>query len=220
MPSPRKTISPGFWRWHQRHVRRATYWRLGFGGFASTAAVLFVLHNIDVCGALAAIAGALFLLSLPGYIHTLIGKLRAVPYFEQPVSGPSTYLMGEALLRNSVALDAYLSAHGVTPISAFNSGDDFRGEALTWHDPQGALPVVERLLSAVHRNELTLDDAGAVETDLHLLAEKLRAAAQVQIRFCLLLQDYGGTNHQEHVMRKGTFFEVRAKGYQGPQGLP
>jgi len=209
MPRRKYSISPGFWRWHQRHVRRATCWRVGFGGLAATATVLYVFHDIGFCGVPAAVAGALFLLSLPAYIHTLVGRLRVVPYFEEPVSGPSTYLMGEALLRNSIAIDAYLTAHGLTPISAFNSGDDFRGEALSWHDPQCALPVVEQLASAVHSKDLAVDDAVTVESDLRLLTEKLRAAVQGQVRFCLLLQDYGGTNHQEHVMRKGTFFEVR-----------
>ncbi len=176
---------------------------------AAATAAMFAFRGTPGCQVIAAITGPLFLLYLPGSIHTLIGKLRVVPYFDQPVSGPSTYLMGEALLRNSFALDSYLVAHDSIPVSGFNSGDDFRREPLTWHDPEKALVVAESLLTALHSKDLTLDDAAAVIDDLHLLIAKLRNAVKHKIRFCLLLQDYSGTNGMEHATRTGTFFEVR-----------
>ncbi|MEZ6190790.1 MAG: hypothetical protein R3C45_05805 [Phycisphaerales bacterium] len=209
MPRRSSTISPGFWRWHRRHVRRATCWLVGIGGFTIVTAALFIFQNADICGALSAVGGSLFLLSLPSYIYRLKCKLRVVPYFENPVDGPCTYLMGESLLNNSLALDIYLLECRMLPISSFNSGDDFLGETLVWHDPHVALPVVNQLLSAIQSNHLAINDAVAVENDLKLLAEKLRIAEQSKIKFCLLLQDNGGTNHQEHVMRKGAFFERR-----------
>jgi hypothetical protein len=157
---------------------------------------------------LGAVAGAVFVIQLPGYFRTLFGRLRAVPYFAQPVSGPDTYSSGEALLLNSRAIDSYLTAHGLTPFSSFSSGDDFRGELLFWHDPQEALNVAERLLAAIGDGDLSLENAPGVTHDLELLIAKLQNAAQSKVGFCLLLRDNRGTNHREHAMRVGTFFDV------------
>ncbi len=167
---------------------------------------MFIFRGWVQCQVIAALVSTIFLLHLPGYLQLLFGGLRVVPYFERAMAGPSTYLMGEALLRNSRAIDDYLLRIGRTPLSSFNSGDDFRWEPLTWYDARPAIDIAEQALAGLRGGEFAADASAAVASDLQLLIERLRGASHDGVRFCLLLQDFRGTNALEHQMRKGTFF--------------
>jgi hypothetical protein len=153
----------------------------------------------------AAVAVALFLTFAAGAVAASRDRYRVavLPYFERPVGDTDTFLAGEELLRHSRALDEAAARCGVTPLSAFASGDDLiPGETLTWFDPADALRTTERLLAS---DALAALPAG-VAADLGLLRDSLGRASGQGIRFCLLLREGSFASGHEMSVRRGSFF--------------
>lgn len=101
-------------------------------------------------------------------------RVRVLPYFECAVGGTDTWLAGESLVWHSRALDEIAVRCGVTPLSAFASGDDLvAGEELQWFAPADALRTAERLLEADAAGSLP----ACVVSDLERLRDALRRAS-------------------------------------------
>lgn len=130
-------------------------------------------------------------------------QIRLLPYFEREVGDTDTWLAGEHLLWHSKALDDAASRLGLTPLSAFSSGDDLiRGETLRWFDAGEALPTIKRLLEP----EIIESFPAGVASDLQLLQQALQRAAAQQIRFGLMLRESSGASGHEMSLRRGSFF--------------
>lgn len=130
-------------------------------------------------------------------------RVRVLPYFERPVGDTDTWLAGESLLWHSRALDEIAVRCGVTPLSAFASGDDLvAGEESQWFAPGDALRTAERLLEADVAESLP---AGVV-SDLERLRDALRLAGAAGVRFCLLVREGSFASGHEMSVRKGSFF--------------
>lgn len=130
-------------------------------------------------------------------------QVRLLPYFEREVGQTDTWLAGEALLWHSKALDDAACQLGLTPLSAFRTGDDLiRGETLRWFDAVGALATVERLLEPDVLEHLP----AGVASDLQRLRQALQRAAAQGIRFGLILRESNGASGHEMSLRRGSFF--------------
>lgn len=130
-------------------------------------------------------------------------RVRVLPYFERRVGDTDTWLAGEALLWHSRALDAAAARCGVTPLSAFASGDDLiPDEQVCWFEAAEGLRTTERLLAAGVAGTLPTE----VVADLERLREALRRASAQEIRFGLLVREGSYASGHEMSLRKGSFF--------------
>lgn len=153
----------------------------------------------------AGVAIIIFLLFAVGFVAGARDRyrVRVLPYFERPVGGIDTWLAGENLLWHSRSLDEAARQCGVTPLSAFASGDDLvPGEQLCWFDPTDALRMAERLREA----DVAATLPAGVVTDLDRLRDALRRASAQGIRFCLLVREGSYASGHEMSIRKGSFF--------------
>jgi hypothetical protein len=153
----------------------------------------------------AGVAIAIFLLAVANIIFSFRDQflVRVVPYFERPVGETDTWLAGEDLLWHSRALDEAATRSGVTPLSAFLSGDDLiPGEELRWFTPDDALRTAERL----QEPDVAATLPAGVIADLERLRDALGRASGQGIRFCLLIREGSVTSGHEMSVRKGSFF--------------
>ena len=153
----------------------------------------------------AVVAVALLLLFTAGALLAVRDQLqvRVLPYFERSVGDIDTWLAGEHLLNHSRRLDEVAAQRGVTPLSAFASGDDLiSGEELTWFDPTDALGTTKRLLEADVAATLPVE----VVADLERLRDALGRASSLRVRFCLLVREGGTASGHEMSLRQGSFF--------------
>ena len=200
-------IAEPFYARHRSHVTGVPGCGLALVAAAGTVAAINWGFALDGQGGTvyALAASALFLLfvwsAVTGYRDQF--RVRVLPYFERPVGGTDTWLAGESLLWNSRALDEIAVRCGVTPLSAFASGDDLvAGEVLQWFAPEDALRTAERLLEADAVESLP---AGVV-SDLERLRDALRLAGAQGVRFCLLVREGSFASGHEMSVRKGSFF--------------
>ena len=101
------------------------------------------------------------------------------------------------------ALDEAATRSGVTPLSAFLSGDDLiPGEELRWFTPDDALRTAERL----QEPDVAATLPAGVIADLERLRDALGRASGQGIRFCLLIREGSVTSGHEMSVRKGSFF--------------
>ena len=130
-------------------------------------------------------------------------QVAVLPYFERQVGDIDTFLAGEALIWHSRELDEVAARCGVTPLSAFASGDDLiRGEQVCWFEAAEGLRTTERLLEPDVAGTLP---AGVV-TDLERLRDALRRASAQGIRFGLLVREGSYASGHEMSLRRGSFF--------------
>jgi hypothetical protein len=125
-----------------------------------------------------------------------------VPYFDRRVGVTGTFAQGQVVARNCRRLDRLAVDSGVSPVSAFGYADDLRGDTLAWHDPRSGLETVSALIKA-------LDPGGAdgkLVEELSNIRDALQIAVEKGAKFCFILRSGDGTNAQEHMLRKGTFF--------------
>lgn len=158
---------------------------------------------------LAACLGAVFLLALWGLLVTLLDYRHFVhihPYFEKPVSAGGAFLSGEAVAKNLESLDALADELSVTPLSEYGFADDFFGEQLTWYEPEAGLRTITTLLGVLEQQGERFDDAALVAKDLRKIADALRNAIRLNVRFCLLVRACNATNAMEWEQRIGTAF--------------
>jgi hypothetical protein len=158
---------------------------------------------------LAAVAAAIFAV---GTFTAVAGTwdcwryVRVIPYFEGKVGGIDTFLGGSGIARSLLFLDELAAEGGVAPLSAFGFHDDLRGETVGWHPPEEGLRTVETLLAAVDTEPGRVSDPEAVRRDLSRIAEALRRAADLRIRFSLLLLHGNATSGLEWERRIGSAF--------------
>lgn len=192
---------------HQEHFTHTVHnleQPLVLTGLAAVGLFIGMLRGW-ACPQVTSVAVAVFLLVGLTAFLALMDCLRArvLPYFEQPVGGPSTFMEGRSLLWHSRWLDVIAAKHGVRPLSEFASGDDLiPGEQLHWFCCNEAMATVECLLTQAETECLPLP----LIFDLVHLREALRLAAAKEIRFCLLLREGSATSGWEISQRKGSFF--------------
>lgn len=130
-------------------------------------------------------------------------KVRVVPYFEKPLGDVDTWMSGKSLLWHTRDMDELAEFLSVRPLSAFASGDDLIvGEEVKFHDPNEAVPTVEKLLSRSKKSRFPKE----LIADLTKLHEALQSAAQKDVRFCLILREGARASGHEMSFRKGSFF--------------
>ena len=196
-----------FYARHRSHITGVPGCGLALLAVSGTVAAINWGFALDGQGGMvyALAASALFLMfvwsAVAGYRDQF--RVRVLPYFERPVGGTDTWLAGESLVWHSRALDEIAVQCGVTPLSAFASGDDLVvGEVLQWFEPADALRTVERLLEA----DVAVSLPVGVVSDLERLRDALRLASAAGVRFCLLVREGSFANGHEMSVRKGTFF--------------
>jgi len=212
----RERFAEPFYTRHRAHVTGrpsgcGVAWLVGAGTVAVvnlTALVVgwstqMYLGWLDWVGAGAAVI--LFLLVVAGVRAGVRDQFRVtvLPYFEREVGDIDTFLAGEGLLWHSRALDEVAVQCGVTPLSAFASGDDLiRGELVCWFEAAEGLRTTERLLEADVAGTLST----GVVTDLERLRDALRRASDQGIRFGLLVREGSYASGHEMSLRRGSFF--------------
>jgi hypothetical protein len=207
MSRRREQFADVFFRRHRRHIVGAlvrTVVRLAVSGTLATYTLvpIFAGRGNAILASVATAVFLFFLLSFGVSVRDWF-RVRVLPYFECRLGGADTWLAGESLLWHSRVLDEIATACGVTPLSAFASGDDLvPGEELHWFDSGDALRTTERLLDADVAAALPV----AVVADLERLRDALRLAVERGVRFCLLVREGSFASGWEMDLRKGSFF--------------
>lgn len=132
-----------------------------------------------------------FWLALP-----LRQRPRVVPYFSreiEPYGGKSAaaFQRGHAIFREITGLDRLAGKLGLTPLSAFGFADDYYEQEVRWHAAADGLRSVDALRSddyVMGRPELS--------ANLDALATALRAAAENDVQFALVLRRFTKDNLQ------------------------
>lgn len=158
---------------------------------------------------LAALALALFTFTLAADLlswNDTSRWVRIIPYFERRVGEIDTFLAGESLARQFLALEKLAAKSGCRPLSDFGFNDDLAGESLVWHPAEAGLETVRTLREEVTHDPGSVPDAAAVDADLERWQYALARARDTQIPFCVLLRVGNATCAQEWEVRRGTAF--------------
>lgn len=202
-----KQFSPVFYALHASRVKQGLHMEFGCLTLICAIAALTILPiGLGYDSALLASIGAALLFFV--VITSLCGtrdilRARILPYFEVPLGDTRTWLAGKALLKHSRLLDDSAQRLGVTPLSAFASGDPLiPGESHTMHDAAEALITVEALLLSPETGLL----GSRVHDDLVRLQEALALAKARGVRFNLHLREGSTASGHEMDMRTGSYF--------------
>jgi hypothetical protein len=136
---------------------------------------------------------------------------RIVPYFARALGeyGGKTmtaFVRGRALYREIVALEQLAGTLGVKPLSAFGFAYDYYQQEVRWHAASEGLRTVEALRQSLGVNLLAAPD---VTQDLEALASILRAAADQNVEFSLVLRLHAKDSMQgvcTREVRQGSFW--------------
>jgi hypothetical protein len=136
---------------------------------------------------------------------------RIVPYFARALGeyGGKTmtaFARGRGLYREIAALEQLAGTLGVKPLSAFGFAYDYYQQEVKWHAASEGIRTVEALRQGLGAHLLAAPD---LTQDLEALASILRAAADQNVEFSLVLRLHAKDSMQgvcTREVRQGSFW--------------